>query len=128
MTRYLTVEILAAFAHRMQVGPVRDIGLLEAAAHRPAASAFGRDAYPDLATKSAALLESITRHLPLVDGNKRLGWAATVALIEINGHTLNPPDEDHAYDLVVGVASGEIGLDASAQTLATWVARPTERL
>ena len=47
---------------------VRDIGLLESAVHRPRASVFGQDAYPELQDKAAALLHSLARTHPLVDG------------------------------------------------------------
>jgi len=41
---------------------VRDYGLLEAALARPQATAFGKDAYPDLDAKAAALPHSIARN------------------------------------------------------------------
>ncbi len=42
--------------------PIRDPSLLGAAAARPRASAFGSDAYPDVWTKAAALLQSIVEN------------------------------------------------------------------
>jgi len=45
----------------------------------------GRDAYPDLVTKAAALLQSVVGNHALIDGNKRLGWLATAVFPEING-------------------------------------------
>ena len=86
---------------------VRDIGLLESALARPQASAFGSDAYPDLHTKAAALLHSVASNHGLVDGNKRLALAATIALLGINGWRLTLTT-DEAYDLVIAVASGEL--------------------
>ena len=50
--------------------PIRDLDLLAAAAARPRASAFGDDAYPDVWTKAAALLHSVVKNHPLVDGNR----------------------------------------------------------
>jgi death on curing protein len=109
VSRYLTVEQALRIA-RVSVGApvdVRDIGLLESAVHRPRASVFGQDAYPDLLTKAAALLHSLARNHPLVDGNKRLAWLATYVFCAKNGVELNPND-DAAYDLVVAVASGSL--------------------
>ncbi len=60
---------------------VRDLGLLQSAAARPQASAFGEDAYPSLLEKSAALVHSIARNHALVDGNKRLTLAGLIALL-----------------------------------------------
>lgn len=109
MTVYLTVEQALRIARAAVGGPieVRDIGLLEAAVHRPRASVLGQDAYPDLLTKAAALLHSLAGNHPLVDGNKRLAWLATWVFLAKNGVELDPRD-DAAYDLVVGGASGEI--------------------
>ena len=86
---------------------VRDIGLLESALARPQASAFGSEAYPDLHTKAAALLHSVASNHGLVDGNKRLALAATIAFLGINGWRLTLTN-DEAYDLVIAVASGDL--------------------
>ena len=86
---------------------VRDVGLLESALARPQASAFGSDAYPELHTKAAALLHSVASNHGLVDGNKRLALAATIAFLGINGRRLTLTN-DEAYELVVAVASGEL--------------------
>jgi death-on-curing protein len=108
VTRHLTVEQALRIARAAVNGPVevRDIGLLESAIHRPRASILGQDAYPELLSKAAALLHSLARNHPLVDGNKRLAWLATYVFCAKNGVELDPDDDD-AYDLVVAVASGE---------------------
>jgi len=109
VTLYLTVEQALRIARTAVGGPihVRDIGLLEAAVHRPRTSVLGQDAYPDLFTKAAALLHSLARNHPLVDGNKRLAWLATYVFLAKNDNVLDPCD-DEAYDLVVAVAAGTI--------------------
>jgi prophage maintenance system killer protein len=58
---------------------------------RPQATAFGEDAYPDMLTKAAALLESVVNNHALVDGNKRLGWLATAVFLELNGVRISRP-------------------------------------
>ena len=123
MTRYLTVEQALRIA-RTAGGPiyVRDVGLLEAAVHRPRTSVLGQDAYPDLLTKAAALLHSLARNHPLVDGNKRLAWLATYVFLAKNGVVLDAED-DPAYELVVGVAAGAIDdVEEIAAALAAFVA------
>ena len=109
MTAYLTVEQALRIARTAVGGPihVRDVGLLEAAVHRPRTSVLGQDAYPDLLSKAAALLHSLARNHPLVDGNKRLAWLATYVLCAKNGVELDAHD-DAAYELVTSVASGSI--------------------
>jgi death-on-curing protein len=86
---------------------VRDAGLLEAALARPRATAFGEDAYPDLHTKAASLLHSLATNHGLVDGNKRLALAGAIAFLGLNGQRLTMTN-DEAYDLVMGVAAGQI--------------------
>ncbi|HEX5619114.1 MAG TPA: type II toxin-antitoxin system death-on-curing family toxin [Solirubrobacteraceae bacterium] len=124
MTRHLTVEQALRIA-RIAVGApieIRDVGLLDAAVHRPRATVLGQDAYPDLFAKAAALLHSLARNHPLVDGNKRLAWLATYVFLAKNGIEVDP-DDDAAYDLVVAVAAGEIDdVSAIAQVLESFVA------
>lgn len=75
---YLNLEDLLKLFRTLEVGPVRDVSLLDSAAARPRSSAFGEDAYPSLELKAAALLHSVARNHALADGNKRLAWLATV--------------------------------------------------
>ena len=106
---YLTLPELLHVAERT-LGPdyaVRDHGLLEAALARPQATAFGKDAYPDLEAKAAALLHSIARNPALIDGNKRLALAAVIAFCGLNGRRLTHTN-DAANDLVISVASGKL--------------------
>ncbi len=121
---HLTVEDLLVIAEEvLGVPAVRDIGLLDAAAHRPRASAFGEDAYPTIHEKAAALLEAVAGHHALVDGNKRLGWAAVVVLYDLNGLDLDPPPVEEAVDLVVAVAAGRTELAKLSEHLARWARR-----
>ena len=116
---YLTLPELLHVAERT-LGPgytVRDYGLLEAALFRPQATAFGKDAYPDLDTKAAALLHSIARNHALIDGDKRLALAAIIAFCGLNGRRLTLTN-DAAYNLVMSVAAGELDtVDAIAAVL-----------
>jgi death-on-curing protein len=118
---HLTVEDLLIIAEATIGQPaVRDIGLLDSAAHRPRASAFGNDAYPTVDQKAAALLEAIVRDHALVDGNKRLAWAAAVVFYDLNGFDLDPPTVGEAVELVVAVAGGHIELGKLTERLARW--------
>lgn len=117
MIGYLTLEDLLRISRGF---PVRDIGLLEAAARRPSTTLYGTDAYPDIHTKAAVLLESITRNHALLDGNKRLGWLSVHVFYALNGFDLNAPD-DPAYDLVIAVATGTMDHETAAASLSQWV-------
>ena len=106
---FLTLPELMHVAERV-LGPdvgVRDFGLLEAALARPRTSVFGEDAYPTLESKAAALLHSVVKNHALVDGNKRLSLAATIAFLGVNGRRLTFTN-DEAYELIIAVASGEV--------------------
>lgn len=122
--RYLQLEDLLVLADDLGVPQVRDLGLLDSAAHRPRSSLFGRDAYPSASEKAAVLLESLVRNHPLVDGNKRSGWLAVVVFLGLNGLELDAP-EDEAYDLVISVATGTHDIAETARLLDEWT-RPSE--
>ncbi len=121
---FLTLPELLHVAERT-LGPdyvVRDYGLLEAALARPQATAFGKDAYPTLDAKAAALLHSLARNHALIDGNKRLALAALIAFYALNGRRLTLTNDD-AYDLVMNVASGQLD---SADEIAAVLHRATQ--
>jgi death-on-curing protein len=120
--RYLTTDDLVAIAQLVagDRAPIRDVGLVDSAAHRPMATAFGQEAYPDLHTKAAALLHSILRNHPLVDGNKRLAWAACRTFLALNGADF-APDVDEATGFVLAVAAGDQDdLQKIADVLREW--------
>lgn len=105
---YLTLSELLHVAERTLGAevPVRDHGLLESALARPQATAFGMDAYETIEAKAGALLHSLARNHALVDGNKRLALAATIAFLGLNGYRLTLTN-DEAYTLVIETASGQ---------------------
>jgi death-on-curing protein len=94
---------------------IRDIALLEAAAARPATSAFGEDAYPTLSEKVAAMFHSIARNHPFVDGNKRTATVAAILMFELNGCCVTWEPEQ-ALPIFLSVAEGQ----ADQTMLAQW--------
>ncbi len=100
-------DLLHVAARTLGDVQVRDAGLLQSALARARSTAFGQDAYPSVHGKAAALLHSITRNHALVDGNKRLALAATIAFYGLNGIRLSLSN-DEAYELVMAVAAGEV--------------------
>jgi death-on-curing protein len=92
---------------------IRDVGLVASALARPATTVMGAEAYPELAMKAAALLESVARFHPLIDGNRRTAWTLMMLLLWINGYR-HDFTTDEGFDLVVGVAAGTIDLQDSA--------------
>jgi death on curing protein len=122
VTEYLELDDLLAAADAAVEGQaeIRDVGLLQAAAARPQATAFGEEAYPGIDAKAAALLQSIVAGHPLVDGNKRLGWVAVRLFYLMNGLDIHA-SVDEAFDLIVAIAGGEIrDVPAIAEFFARW--------
>lgn len=95
---------------------VRDFDMLEAAVQRPAASAFGQDAYPTLREKAAALLHSLARNHPFTDGNKRTATVAALFMLAINGACVTW-DQREALRVILDVAENRIDL----ARLAAWL-------
>ena len=124
MTEFLTLDDALLVARELGFH-VRDHGLLASALARPATTVFGADAYPSIDRKAAALLESVVRNHPFidgnkrsVDGNKRSGWTLMVAFLWINGYA-HDFDTDEAFEFVIGVAEGRIGLDEAETRIAS---------
>jgi death-on-curing protein len=114
---YLSLEDLLEIAIGiLDEFSIRDRGLLTSAAARPQSSAFGEDAYPTLAAKAAALMHSLARNHALVDGNKRLAWAATRVFCLINGRDV-AFGVDESETLIVAVARGELDVPDIAAAL-----------
>ena len=110
--RYLTVEEVLDINAEVLGGrhALRDRGLLESAVARPRASAFGRDAYPDLLSKAAALLHSLTLNHAFVDGNKRTAVLATLVFLDLNGYIICW-DQREALDFILRLAERQVDLD-----------------
>lgn len=107
MIRYLDLEELLQLCNDISVGPVRDMGLLESALARPQTTLMGVDAYESIDAKAASLLHSLVCNHALVDGNKRIGWFATVVFLALNTAS-SSLTQDEAFELVMSVAAGDI--------------------
>ena len=83
---------------------VTSLHLIESAIARPY-SGYHRS----LASKAAALLHSMVGNHGFVDGNKRTAWLVVELLIDRSGYRLDIPDDEPIDDLVVAVASGDLG-------------------
>jgi death-on-curing protein len=97
--KYLTAEQVLYIHSRLvaEVGGshgIRDLGLLESAVARPQAAFEGKDLYPDVFRKAAALMESLIGNHPFVDGNKRTGISAAVLFLRVNGYRLTVSNSD----------------------------------
>ena len=118
---YLTVEQVL-FLHARLIAEtggshgVRDLGLLQSAIARPQASFEGVDLYPDLFTQAAALLDSLARNHPFIDGNKRTAIAAAALFLRRNGYQLTASNKE-VVTFMMAVAQGELSLEAMTDWL-----------
>jgi death-on-curing protein len=118
---YLTLEeVLLLHARLIQrtggSGGVLDMGLLESALARPRATFGGKDLYSSLWHKAAALMHSLIKNHPFVDGNKRTALTATGLFLELNGYTMTASNKE-ALDFTRQVVLGEIDIPAMAAWL-----------
>lgn len=108
--RYLTVEDVAQInADLTGAALLRDAGLLASAVGRPAQTAFGEDAYPDLYTKVAALFESLACNHAFTDGNKRTAVVAAIVMLNWNGFDFIASDSD-VVEIALDVAEHQMDL------------------
>jgi death-on-curing protein len=97
---------------------MRDLNSLLSAVGRPKASFDGQDLYPHLFTKAAALMDSLIRTHPFVDGNERTGIAAAALFLRMNGHRLDATSAELAK-FVLEVAQSQHTLDEITAWLQT---------
>ena len=86
---------------------IRDIELLKSALGMPAATYGGEFLHTDIYEMAAAYLFHLVNNHPFVDGNKRTGGVAAFVFLDMNGYSLDAPEDDFA-EMVLSVAKGEL--------------------
>ena len=110
-TRYLAMESIVII-HEQQIEKyggspgIRDAGLIEAALLRPQTGY-----YQDVLEEAAALWESLTMNHGFVDGNKRIGFAATYIFLRLNGYWLTASSQDATHFVLDSLNSGRFTKD-----------------
>lgn len=107
--------------NEQEVGPdlLADFGLLESAVLRPQQTVFQTDAYPDIHTKAAAMMHSLIRNHPFLDGNKRTAVLSMILFYNLNGYAIEA-NQGEVVALAVDVAEGQIGVEGIAGLLKAW--------
>lgn len=112
--QYLTAEQVL-FIHARLIAEtggqhgVRDLDLLLSALGRVNASFDEQDLYPDVFSKAAALMDSLTRNHPFLDGNKRTGVTAAAMFLLRNGFRLTAGSES-LVEMSMRVALSQTGV------------------
>ena len=89
---------------------IRDLDSLKSAVGRAFQTFDQIDVYSSVFEKAAALLESIIKNHPFVDGNKRTGFLSAMIYLKRNNIKLETT-ETEVYEFVMKVASSEILFD-----------------
>jgi death on curing protein len=92
----------------VQVPPLRldqcNEDIIASALAAPAAGFGGYEKYPDLASKTAALLYALAKSQACADGNKRVALILTIEFLALNGSTLDV-SSDELVDLILTAAA-----------------------
>lgn len=105
MTHYLDIEEICKL-HELIISraktkaSIRDFALLHSAIERPRATYAGRELYPHIFAKTAAIMQSICQNHPFTDGNKRTAWATAVRFLWINNYHLKA-QKNEAIDFML---------------------------
>ena len=115
-------EVLQLHRHQIRTyggrPGVRDVSLLQSALEMPRSTFGGQFLHDDLFSMAAAYQFHITQNHPFIDGNKRVGLAATLLFLSYNGLKLSA-NEDALTELVLGVAEGKVEKAEIAEFLRT---------
>jgi death-on-curing protein len=102
---------------------VRDIGLVESAVARPQATFDGADLYENIFDKTAALLQSILKNHPFVDGNKRTALVSAAIFLKMNGFNLK---NYHKEEVEFGVNVDNKHL--SLEVISNWLKQHSKKI
>lgn len=89
---------------------IRDKGLLESAIERPYQTFDGLELYPTTVDKASAVIESIVKNHPFVDGNKRTGYVLMRLILRKDKKDLKASQEEK-YEFVIQIAAGKINFN-----------------
>ncbi len=102
---------------------IRDEGYLQSAIERPYSTFDSEELYPSPFQKAAAILESILKNHPFVDGNKRTGFLASTGLLLLENWELITQDNE-AYDFVIKVASSHMEFEE----IVSWIEQHSQNI
>ncbi len=100
---------------------LRDLGLLESAVARPQASFGGRDLYPNLGLKAAALVHSLLLNHVFSDGNKRTATISMIEFLILNGKEFKATNEE-----LVNFALWVENKKPTIEQIAKWIKKHVE--
>lgn len=93
---------------------VRDTGVLDSASARP--ENLLASGTPTRCALAASYAFGLVKNHPFVDGNKRIGFAASVLFLELNGYRFEAPEAEAVIE-TLRLAAGE----SSESEYAAWL-------
>jgi death-on-curing protein len=99
---------------------IRDQNALKSAIIRPFGGYDNVEFYPTTEEKAAAILESIVKNHPFIDGNKRSGYVLMRLTLMNHGKDVNATQEEK-YAFIIAIASGKLDF----QQIADWIKQKT---
>jgi death-on-curing protein len=115
VTRYLLPEQVLFIHYRLieETGGehgVRDLALLLSALGRPQATFDGKELYTNVFFKAAALMDSLIRNHPFIDGNKRTAITSIGLFLRLNGYVLRV-EQDEIVRFTLACAQSQKSLE-----------------
>lgn len=101
---------------------LRDLSLLESAILRPQTTFGGKELYPSVFDKAAAMMHSLILNHPFEDGNKRTGSVSAIVFLEMNGFILDV-GQGELVDVVLKVESKNWGV----KELSNWLEKNSKK-
>jgi death-on-curing protein len=113
--RYLTIsEVIQLYRQVMETsgGTVGILSMeaLDSAVAQPRITFGGKELYPGIIEKAAALGFSLVMNHAFIDGNKRIGHAAMETFLVLNGYEIQSPGNEQE-DIILQLAAGRLGRD-----------------
>ncbi|MDO8486855.1 MAG: type II toxin-antitoxin system death-on-curing family toxin [Candidatus Curtissbacteria bacterium] len=100
---------------------LRDLGLLESAVLRPESSFGGKDLYPNLILKAAALMHSLLLNHVFADGNKRTATVSMIEFLITNGKKFEATNRE-----IVNFALWVENKKPKLEEIAAWIKKHTK--
>lgn len=101
---------------------IRDLGMLKSAIARPFATFAGEDLYVGIYLKGGALIQSIVKNHPFLDGNKRTAFVSCVAYLELNGYETEVSQKE-IVEFMIRVANENLSVDE----ISSWLEKHSKK-
>ena len=89
---------------------IRDLNALKAVIQRPYSTFEGKDLYPSIYDKAAALVESLVKNHAFIDGNKRIGYVMLRFFLMESGYDLSASHTDK-YNFIIEISKGNLDFE-----------------